>query len=94
MRILLTGASGQVGGALLPRLSGLGTVIATDRARIDLGKPEGLAAALDAIAPDLIIILRPTPPSTRPRTSRTWRCASMPRRPAPWLDGRRIAACR
>jgi dTDP-4-dehydrorhamnose reductase len=55
MRILLTGASGQVGGALLPRLSGLGTVIAADRAVFDLGKPEGLAAALDAIAPELII---------------------------------------
>lgn len=31
MRILLTGTSGQVGGALLPRLAGLGTVIAANR---------------------------------------------------------------
>jgi dTDP-4-dehydrorhamnose reductase len=55
MRILLTGTSGQVGGALLPRLAGLGTVIAADRAMLDLGKPEGLAAELDAIAPELIV---------------------------------------
>lgn len=55
MRILLTGTSGQVGGALLPRLSGLGTVVAADRARIDLSKPDDLAAALDEIAPELII---------------------------------------
>ncbi|MGP0093776.1 MAG: dTDP-4-dehydrorhamnose reductase [Xanthobacteraceae bacterium] len=55
MRILLTGTSGQVGRALLPRLSEVGTVIAADRARIDLGKPDGLAAVLDQIAPELII---------------------------------------
>src|SRR5258708_1981911 len=44
MRILLTGTSGQVGGALLPRLAALGTLIAADRAGFDLGKPEGWAA--------------------------------------------------
>jgi dTDP-4-dehydrorhamnose reductase len=51
----LTGASGQVGGALLPLLARLGNVISPDRARFDLGKPQGLAAALDQIAPELII---------------------------------------
>ncbi|MGJ4952591.1 dTDP-4-dehydrorhamnose reductase [Bradyrhizobium sp. HKCCYLS20291] len=56
MRILLTGASGQVGGALLPLLRRRGhEVIAPDSAALDLARPEGLAAVLDGVAPDLII---------------------------------------
>ena len=55
MRILVTGASGQVGGALVTALDGLGPVIATDRAMLDLAQPESIAAVLDRIAPDLII---------------------------------------
>jgi dTDP-4-dehydrorhamnose reductase len=55
MRILLTGAGGQVGGALLPRLQKVGTVIAVDADTLDFAKPEGLADALDRLAPELII---------------------------------------
>jgi dTDP-4-dehydrorhamnose reductase len=55
MRILLTGVSGQVGGALLPRLQRIGTVIPSDLAPFDFAKPELLADALDRIAPELII---------------------------------------
>ena len=36
MRILLTGISGQVGGALLPRLQGFGRVIAADELVLNL----------------------------------------------------------
>jgi dTDP-4-dehydrorhamnose reductase len=54
MRILLTGVTGQVGGALLPRL-GDHDLIATSRATLDLSKPEQLAEALDRLAPELII---------------------------------------
>ena len=55
MRILLTGARGQVGGALQPRLAGFGTIIAPGITDFDLSRPEGLGDALDALQPDLII---------------------------------------
>lgn len=54
MRILLTGASGQVGGALRPLLSAH-DVIAPTRAELDLSRPGTLAATLDGLAPQLII---------------------------------------
>jgi dTDP-4-dehydrorhamnose reductase len=55
MRILVTGVTGQVGGALVPRLKGLGTVVPANREILDLSRPEALSRALDEIAPDLII---------------------------------------
>ena len=55
MRILVTGASGQVGGALVPRLKGLGRVIASNADTLDFATPDAIAAALDRFAPDLIV---------------------------------------
>jgi dTDP-4-dehydrorhamnose reductase len=55
MRILVTGVSGQVGGALVPRLSPFGTVIPHDEFTIDFTKLESISAALDRDMPDLII---------------------------------------
>ncbi|WP_428681723.1 dTDP-4-dehydrorhamnose reductase [Reyranella sp.] len=55
MRILLTGVSGQVGSALVPRLSAFGTVIPADRMLIDMTKLGGIAARLDELAPDVIV---------------------------------------
>ncbi|MEA2836357.1 MAG: dTDP-4-dehydrorhamnose reductase [Bradyrhizobium sp.] len=55
MRILLTGASGQVGSALRAPLSVFGTVIAADRTLIDLSRPADVTDALNNAAPDLII---------------------------------------
>ncbi|MDR3466922.1 MAG: dTDP-4-dehydrorhamnose reductase [Xanthobacteraceae bacterium] len=55
MRILLTGVNGQVGSALREPLQAFGTVLAADRGVLDLGRPEGIAATLDALAPDLIV---------------------------------------
>lgn len=55
MKILITGANGQVGHALTQRLASLGEVIALDRQGADLSKPEGLVAVLDAHRPDWII---------------------------------------
>ncbi len=54
MRILVTGISGQVGGALLPRLHGH-DVIAADRKTLDLAQPPRMPAALDRLAPDFIV---------------------------------------
>jgi dTDP-4-dehydrorhamnose reductase len=55
MHILLTGTSGQVGGALLPLLRGSHEVLAPSRAELDFSQPETLATALDRFKPDLII---------------------------------------
>jgi len=55
MRILLTGTTGQVGGALQPALARIGTVLAPGRAEFDLAEPDTLVDALDRLAPDLII---------------------------------------
>ncbi|WP_315835695.1 dTDP-4-dehydrorhamnose reductase [Bradyrhizobium prioriisuperbiae] len=55
MRILLTGVSGQVGGALQVLLSGLGSVVAADRSQLDLSQPDTISAVLDQLRPDLIV---------------------------------------
>lgn len=55
MRILLTGASGQVGSATAQRLASCATLIATDRAGLDLSKPDAIPAILAKIAPELVI---------------------------------------
>jgi len=55
LRILVTGITGQVGSALLPRLAPFGSVIPADRALIDLTKPEQIAERLDELKPDVIV---------------------------------------
>jgi dTDP-4-dehydrorhamnose reductase len=55
VRILLTGTTGQVGGALCGPLADLGEVIAVDRRQLDLSRPESIGEALDLIKPDLVI---------------------------------------
>ncbi len=55
MRILLTGASGQVGGALLTRLQRFGQVFAPDEAELNLAQPIGISGLLERMNPDLII---------------------------------------
>jgi len=55
MRILLSGITGQVGGALASRLQNIGTVIAADRTALDLAEPQSIATVLDRVAPDLIV---------------------------------------
>lgn len=55
MRILVTGVTGQVGGAIVKTLSSRKTVVAADRQVMDLAQPNRIAAVLDQIHPDLII---------------------------------------
>ena len=55
MRVLVTGVTGQVGGALLVALNGKANVVAAPRATLDLAQAETIASGLDRIAPDLII---------------------------------------
>lgn len=55
MRFLVTGVSGQIGGALSQRFRELGSVIAADRGVLDLSQPSALPAQLDALAPDVIV---------------------------------------
>src|SRR5437763_5309616 len=55
MRILVTGVTGQVGGALAARLHTLATVIPADRSTLDLSRPGEIASRLDEIAPDVIV---------------------------------------
>jgi dTDP-4-dehydrorhamnose reductase len=55
VRILITGVTGQIGSALTSRLAPLGTIIATDRTRLDLAQPDTIASALDGIRPRLIL---------------------------------------
>ncbi|SCB42649.1 dTDP-4-dehydrorhamnose reductase [Bradyrhizobium shewense] len=55
MRVLLTGASGQVGSALLRLLRKKYTVIAPASREFDLSQPDTLADRLDSIKPDLVI---------------------------------------
>jgi len=55
MRILLTGTSGQVGGALHDVLAGWHEVLAPKRAEFDLAAPETLGRALDRLKPDFIL---------------------------------------
>ncbi len=55
MRILITGVTGQIGGALVSRLHGFGTTLAADRTVLDLAQPRTIADVLDRLSPDLII---------------------------------------
>jgi dTDP-4-dehydrorhamnose reductase len=55
LRILLTGITGQIGGALHIRLARAGTIIGADRTILDLARPQKIAGALADIAPDVII---------------------------------------
>ena len=53
--ILLIGKNGQVGWELQRALTGLGQVIALDRAQLDLGQPDRVRAAIREAAPRIIV---------------------------------------
>jgi dTDP-4-dehydrorhamnose reductase len=55
MRILLTGAAGQLGRELAPRLRGLGHLFAPSRKELDLEMLAAIRPSVDRFAPDLIV---------------------------------------
>src|SRR6478609_4062793 len=55
MKILLTGASGQVGYELERSLQGLGEVIAVDRMRMDLSDLDQVRDVIRTVKPGLIV---------------------------------------
>jgi len=55
VRILVTGVTGQVGGALARRLEGQGIILAADRGELDLSRPAEISSVLERMAPDIIL---------------------------------------
>lgn len=55
MRILLTGANGQVGHALRATLAPLGVVTAVDREALDLGDPDAIRTLVRSVRPALVV---------------------------------------
>jgi dTDP-4-dehydrorhamnose reductase len=55
MRILVTGVTGQVGGALVRRLRQANTVLPIDESELDFTKLYSIAKTLDRLAPEFII---------------------------------------
>ena len=56
MKILVTGITGQVGGALVARPAPEGAEwLPAGRDRLDLSAPGGIASALDTLAPDAVV---------------------------------------
>jgi len=55
VRLLLTGANGQVGSELRRALAPLGEVVAFDRAGLDLAQPDALIASVREVAPQAIV---------------------------------------
>jgi dTDP-4-dehydrorhamnose reductase len=55
IRVLVTGAQGQVGAEVARELSGRAEVIARERARLDLAAPASIAAGVREARPDVIV---------------------------------------
>ena len=55
LRIMLTGASGQVGWALQSSLASLGQLTLFHRAQLDIGDADAIRRAVRALRPDLIV---------------------------------------
>ena len=55
MKLLVTGATGQIGWQLLRTLAPLGEVVAPSRAELDLSQPDQAAHAVREIQPDVVL---------------------------------------
>jgi dTDP-4-dehydrorhamnose reductase len=55
LRLLITGATGQIGWQLQRTLAPLGEVVACTRSQVDLAAPEATARAVRDLAPDIVV---------------------------------------
>jgi dTDP-4-dehydrorhamnose reductase len=55
MKLLVTGANGQVGSELALSLTALGNVVAFDRQQCDLSRPQRLPGLIQQVKPDVIV---------------------------------------
>src|SRR5262249_4079887 len=55
MRVLITGVTGQVGGALAAGLRKQAIIVAANRNRLDLSRIDEIPSILDQLGPDLVI---------------------------------------
>ncbi len=55
MRLLVTGAKGQIGAGLACSLAALGDVVALDRRQCDLSRPDRLPGLIRSLKPDVIV---------------------------------------
>ena len=55
IRVLVTGAGGQVGGEVARELDGIAHVVAHDRTTLDLARPDQIAARVREARPDVIV---------------------------------------
>ncbi len=55
MRLVVTGAKGQIGSELACSLTALGDVVALDRQQCDLLRPERLSALIRSLKPDVVV---------------------------------------
>jgi dTDP-4-dehydrorhamnose reductase len=55
VRILVTGATGQIGWELQRSLPALGTVMAPDRVQCDFARPETVAAVMREVRPEVVV---------------------------------------
>ena len=55
LRLLITGATGQIGWQLQRTLAPLGEVMACNRSRVDLANPEAAAKSVRELAPDVVV---------------------------------------
>jgi dTDP-4-dehydrorhamnose reductase len=55
MKLLVTGATGQIGSELAGSLAALGNVVALDRRRCDLSRPNRLPGLIRSLKPDVIV---------------------------------------
>ncbi|HUP96485.1 MAG TPA: dTDP-4-dehydrorhamnose reductase [Usitatibacter sp.] len=55
IRVMVTGAGGQVGAEVVRELEGRATVIARDRASLDLARPDEIALRVREAKPDVIV---------------------------------------
>ena len=55
IRVLVTGAGGQVGGEVARELDGIAHVVAHDRTTLDLARPDQITARVREVRPDVIV---------------------------------------